>query len=376
MRRWQWGTEGELTSRGFTQAFELSTLTGTQCLVVVVSETGAVYTFGTPGLRPIVEVEQGKALIQASLRGELTEDDAPMDDNEADNDNGNEGDYPVPSYDFGYPTAAPSLYPPDSLLPALPPLPPLSAFTLPTTTSYTPISTQTPYERAQAEHAQAFATYQARYSQPSTSSDNAFASTSTDLSALGGGNAASRAVTSRAAVYGAHSFTDAARSWNPPVDEHGNGLVRGRDGGYEELERRRTSVGMNEGRVSGAGGEVVKMEDRRRLLREEAERAVNDAKEVRCSHLDSFDAGANAARAEQRRIIPVFLKAHTLALRSQLAIPPPMIDPSLPLHGIELTMQQFGKVCESNGFDQPHQLQLATRAFVDVWLRESPLDPS
>ena len=278
------------------------------------------------------------------------------------------------TYDYGFPPATgASVYPPDSLIPALPALPTLPAFSLPTSTSlYIPISSQTPYERAQAEHAQAFATYQARYSQPSTStststfSDNAFASTSTDLSALGGANAASRAVSSRAVVYGAHSFTQAARSWNPPADEHGNGWTGA---------RKSSMLATGEKGVPGAGGELGQIEERRRLLREEAERAVNEAKEVRFLRLVALSCGC--ARTDdlddtQTRSIPSLLKAHTLASRSQLTIPPPLLDPSLPLHGIELTMQQLGKFCETKGYNRPHQLQMATHAFVDKWLRTSP----
>ncbi|KAG5457431.1 MAG: hypothetical protein BJ554DRAFT_2559 [Olpidium bornovanus] len=51
------------------QAFELSTLTGTQVLLLVVSETGLVYTFATPKLQPIVTRSEGKNLIQACLNG-------------------------------------------------------------------------------------------------------------------------------------------------------------------------------------------------------------------------------------------------------------------------------------------------------------------
>ncbi|KAJ2787032.1 transcription factor of the MADS box [Coemansia linderi] len=49
------------------KAYELSTLTGTQVLLLVVSETGLVYTFTTPKLQPIVTQCQGKNLIQACL---------------------------------------------------------------------------------------------------------------------------------------------------------------------------------------------------------------------------------------------------------------------------------------------------------------------
>ncbi|KAG2175556.1 hypothetical protein INT43_001203, partial [Umbelopsis isabellina] len=49
------------------QAYELSTLTGTQVLLLVVSETGLVYTFTTPKLQPLVTKPEGKNLIQTCL---------------------------------------------------------------------------------------------------------------------------------------------------------------------------------------------------------------------------------------------------------------------------------------------------------------------
>ncbi|CAH1831845.1 unnamed protein product [Saccharomyces cerevisiae] len=41
------------------KAFELSVLTGTQVLLLVVSETGLVYTFSTPKFEPIVTQQEG-----------------------------------------------------------------------------------------------------------------------------------------------------------------------------------------------------------------------------------------------------------------------------------------------------------------------------
>ncbi|KAG0280735.1 transcription factor of the MADS box [Linnemannia gamsii] len=83
------------------KAFELSTLTGTQVLLLVVSETGLVYTFTTPKLQPIVTKEAGRNLIQACLHSAdpsategaeagasgagAAEDDNPSDDGD-DND--------------------------------------------------------------------------------------------------------------------------------------------------------------------------------------------------------------------------------------------------------------------------------------------------
>ncbi|KAM5263585.1 serum response factor isoform 1-T1 [Ctenodactylus gundi] len=48
-------------------AYELSTLTGTQVLLLVASETGHVYTFATRKLQPMITSDTGKALIQTCL---------------------------------------------------------------------------------------------------------------------------------------------------------------------------------------------------------------------------------------------------------------------------------------------------------------------
>jgi len=68
------------------KAYELSVLTGTQVLLLVVSETGLVYTFTTPKLQPLVTKPEGKNLIQACLNApEPSSGDANgVDDNQVD----------------------------------------------------------------------------------------------------------------------------------------------------------------------------------------------------------------------------------------------------------------------------------------------------
>lgn len=62
------------------KAYELSTLTGTQVLLLIVSETGLVYTFTTPKLQPMVTKPEGKTLIQSCLN-------APDPEPQGDDDN-------------------------------------------------------------------------------------------------------------------------------------------------------------------------------------------------------------------------------------------------------------------------------------------------
>ncbi|XP_039180526.1 serum response factor isoform X5 [Crotalus tigris] len=62
------GSEGDSDSAEDEElAYELSTLTGTQVLLLVASETGHVYTFATRKLQPMITSETGKALIQTCL---------------------------------------------------------------------------------------------------------------------------------------------------------------------------------------------------------------------------------------------------------------------------------------------------------------------
>lgn len=58
-------------------------LTGTQVLLLVVSETGLVYTFTTPKLQPLVTKAEGKNLIQVSL-GSIASTHGVLRGNEAD----------------------------------------------------------------------------------------------------------------------------------------------------------------------------------------------------------------------------------------------------------------------------------------------------
>ncbi|KAL7671682.1 hypothetical protein ACOME3_006583 [Neoechinorhynchus agilis] len=50
------------------KAYELATLTGTEVMLLVASETGHVYTFATDRLKPMIKSNAGKTLIQTCLR--------------------------------------------------------------------------------------------------------------------------------------------------------------------------------------------------------------------------------------------------------------------------------------------------------------------
>ncbi|KAI6190170.1 Serum response factor [Aphelenchoides bicaudatus] len=61
------------------KAHELSTLTGTQVMLIVASETGHVYAFATNKLKPLISGEPGKSLIQGCLNAP----DDPANDSNA-----------------------------------------------------------------------------------------------------------------------------------------------------------------------------------------------------------------------------------------------------------------------------------------------------
>lgn len=78
------------------KAYELSVLTGTQVLLLVVSETGLVYTFTTPKLQPLVTKAEGKNLIQACLNAP---EPAGSNDNGVDDPNAGESpEEPAPQH--------------------------------------------------------------------------------------------------------------------------------------------------------------------------------------------------------------------------------------------------------------------------------------
>ena len=72
------------------KAWELSVLTGTQVLLLVVSETGLVYTFTTPKLQPLVTQTEGKELIQACLNAPDVDDEEDSYGNEGEEESGSE----------------------------------------------------------------------------------------------------------------------------------------------------------------------------------------------------------------------------------------------------------------------------------------------
>ncbi|CCD23162.1 transcription factor MCM1 NDAI_0B01280 [Naumovozyma dairenensis CBS 421] len=69
------------------KAFELSVLTGTQVLLLVVSETGLVYTFSTPKFEPIVTQQEGRNLIQACLNAPDEEEEEEEEEGEEEDNN-------------------------------------------------------------------------------------------------------------------------------------------------------------------------------------------------------------------------------------------------------------------------------------------------
>jgi len=84
------------------KAYELSTLTGTQVLLLVASETGHVYTFATPKLQPLITKPEGKNLIQTCLNAP----DLPQTQNNQQPRHSQQPSYPEPPPHFPPPQEA------------------------------------------------------------------------------------------------------------------------------------------------------------------------------------------------------------------------------------------------------------------------------
>jgi len=69
------------------KAYELATLTGTQVLLLVASESGHVYTFATPKLQPLITEQEGKNLIQNCLNAPSANNPDQSDNNDQDSPN-------------------------------------------------------------------------------------------------------------------------------------------------------------------------------------------------------------------------------------------------------------------------------------------------
>ena len=55
------------TNTASSHTYSLSSVVGTQVMLLVASETGHVYTFATKKLQPMITSDAGKALIQTCL---------------------------------------------------------------------------------------------------------------------------------------------------------------------------------------------------------------------------------------------------------------------------------------------------------------------
>lgn len=50
------------------KAYELTTLTGTQCVLVIASETGHIYTFASPKFQKMITTPEGQAWIKSCVQ--------------------------------------------------------------------------------------------------------------------------------------------------------------------------------------------------------------------------------------------------------------------------------------------------------------------
>ncbi|CAO3671970.1 unnamed protein product [Rhizopus stolonifer] len=93
------------------KAYELSTLTGTQVLLLVVSETGLVYTFTTVKLQPMVTKPEGKNLIQSCLNTADADAETGETEEQEENEPKNLSPPPPPEEEETSPTPQPLVQP-------------------------------------------------------------------------------------------------------------------------------------------------------------------------------------------------------------------------------------------------------------------------
>lgn len=106
------------------KAFELAELTGAEVMLLVASETNHVYTFTTNRLKPMVESETGRELIQSCLKERKAYKSPPHNEEQEDGE-----DHRPPS-----PAKSPSVIATTPIaLPLLPPLGPTNSLSTPTT---------------------------------------------------------------------------------------------------------------------------------------------------------------------------------------------------------------------------------------------------
>lgn len=109
------------------KAWELSVLTGTQVLLLVVSETGLVYTFTTPKLQPLVTQSEGKTLIQSCLNAPDNPSSSPQEQSKHRDSQGSArgGESPqhgpVPTTAGPAPVVAPGVHPQGAYVAGAPP---------------------------------------------------------------------------------------------------------------------------------------------------------------------------------------------------------------------------------------------------------------
>lgn len=84
------------------KAYELSTLTGTQVILLVASETGHVYTFATAKMQPLITKPEGKNLIQQCLNS-TEEDDSQKEQQQGYQDPNQYPNYPYNTYVSKFP---------------------------------------------------------------------------------------------------------------------------------------------------------------------------------------------------------------------------------------------------------------------------------
>ncbi|KAK4702283.1 hypothetical protein P7C70_g3943, partial [Phenoliferia sp. Uapishka_3] len=348
------------------KAYELSTLTGTECLIVVVSETGLVYTYATPNLKPIVDLERGREFIGLALKGELKDDNAndvpkPLDlevgglggggsaprDEAMDSGAAEETANSFFSLDNLYPTTSQphdshqitdpfssiqTGYPYTESPPLFQNLPTgLASFAAQShlTHSPAPMEQETPFEDAETAHKLAYEAYAARSKEAEE-------------------------------AHSAHQMSEVRPGWSVPLGE------RLREGGSETPENAEAGSSTGFERKSRAT-----LEERRNRARSEAAIALMTAKEVCWISTLLRRRGFLIVSRLQYPTIQNFIRAHSQQIIAQQAIPPTAQGDDMPRPvsaGIETTLSLFDAMSFQHGLSDPSSLKWATQQFLEGYL--------
>ncbi|KAK4049937.1 transcription factor of the MADS box [Microbotryomycetes sp. JL201] len=384
------------------KAYELSTLTGTNCLVLVVSETGLVYTYATPGLRPIIAHEDGKDVIARTLKGELTVDGAgpaggspdsaspeatrprpPRQSSSRDTVTG-QSKRKSSTTDFPQSTTAPEANS-SSLVNSLPSL---TAIAPPVNQHSANLFDAGPIDYLHGNLDALFAaTTSASASTSLLSSVGMYASSSTAVPVTTTTTTTSTSTYPLMATYGATTSVNAPAhtaglpelpppgprtAWERAAAEHAVAFQAYRN----RTEKAQVVPQSPPNRLSGLAGALSSTHGAHEFS-EAARKWQPPERSAVMNENWTIEERKNAARHEanmalreafEKRTISSYIRAHKASHRASLPVPPRGEVDASPPTGIDATLEHFKSLCESGGIELPDLLGPAIESFLGDYL--------